>query len=229
MLRVGSFRRAGVLAGFSLACCLSGCGLEGTDGGNADGEDVVDDLRSVDPSLCGGVKCPANESCGLVNFEESCVCGNEPHCSGGQKCNELASGRITCMPPVKTGNIGCGDGEQECAAGDLCIYGHTGTGGDTCMRLCDSSKILCDNGAYCIGLQDDTYTAPLDGVCNIGGGFKVNQTCQDTIQCVPEAFCIEQWEGGFECMYACRVGKTDCPGTMECAALVGETVLGACM
>jgi hypothetical protein len=97
------------------------------------------------------------------------------------------------------------------------------------MRLCDASKILCDDGSYCVRLLDSTYTDPLDGVCNVGGGFKVNQACQEDIQCIPEAFCIQQPEGDAMCMYACRVGKTDCPGALDCVALVGETVLGACM
>lgn len=178
--------------------------------------------------LCAGHVCFENESCGLVNFQESCVCGDEPHCGDGGPCYLYQSGRLSCTPPIPSGSSGCNDGVHECGNGDYCMW-HGAREEYICTPLCMSNAVFCDEAEYCIPFADYPYAAPYDGFCNVGGTTGLGGKCEWATDCIPGAYCVGTPDGGAECFLPCRPYKDDCPGVQDCVPLIGKTTLGVCL
>jgi len=187
-----------------------------------------DIVPEVDENLCGGEECGELEVCGLVDFQEACLCGMEGSCPKGKECTAWRSGKLSCEPPVATGKLGCDLGDNECGKGDICIT-HTPSNGTICAAMCETADMICADGSYCIGLLHPPLGSKTDGFCNVGGTVKVGDACTVSLDCVATAFCVGVPEGWSECFLPCRPGKGDCPYGKECVPLLNTSTEGACL
>ena len=200
---------------------------------------------------------PPSNKCGLV---AQCGCTLAETCDVTDNAGNVScvTAGLAAMGVPCVNTSGCARG-LTCAGGtchafcdnpgSACTVAKTGN----CLQLQDSTNKDVPNLAICQVACDLRDAAACGGVsaagvgvcfddgkggtdCGVGGPAALNATCSDTVNCGPALVCVNTTSGSTttsSCKKWCKVGSTDCGGTVMCTGfstkvMVGTSEFGVC-
>lgn len=216
-------------------------------GGDAGADTAPPDTckRTAPSNACGLVDqcgCTLAQTCDIADGAGAVACVTAGLAAMGAACvNTSGCARgLTCV--FGTCHAFCGN------AGSACTL--AGTGG--CEQVKDSTGASLPNFQVCRVSCDlrnvsgcGTSGAAGTGVCMVddlgntdcigvdGTVRTAGQTCSDTQECGPGTVCASTGSSGNTCHKWCKVGSTDCGGSVQCLSFstpvkVGTDTFGVC-
>lgn len=123
----------------------------------------------------------------------------------------FAASAMGCGPSI-TGRA-C-DASDPCPTHFACVPAHDGV--TRCMRECDLSETVCQDGTVCLPLGGSTGFA-----CYLGGNTPVGGTCTSDLDCTRDALCVHAGSLA-QCFIGCNLDGTHrCNGGFACLPLAG--------
>lgn len=191
------------------------------------GDEVPSDCKTTAPSnKCGLVPqcgCSASETCDVIDAQGSVRCVAFGKAPMGQPCTATAgcARGLTCVfgtchafcdePGKACGQAGTGDCIQVQAAGGAAIPNLA-----VCMVRCAPHDPKSCGGKTNAGVGVCFVDDKGGTDCQEGGTRTQNQTCTPQDECGPGLVCVTPSNGPSTCKRWCRVGTTDCGGSVQC-------------